>query len=572
MIYKFNNIEIDTDSYLMFSNGDELPVEPQVFNLIIYLIQNKDHVVSREQLLNHVWKGRVVSDTSINNNIKTARKVLGDDGTKQQVIKTIHSRGYQFVAELSLCDKPTRNNQSKTTKNQIAVIPFANNKPDVSSDYFGFALANQIISDLAYLNNYSIKPAGSIRKFTDIAIDPITVGIELKVDFVVTGNYLLENNIMRLNVEMIDVSKNELVWNESMQVNYSDTFSLQDMVAHQVAKGLDTGFSQNFLNHKHRDIPSSALAYEYYLRGISYPQSNEGHKLSTEMLLKSIELDPNYAPSYAHLGHHRRLLEQHGRIVLNGLKSTEWYYQKALELNPNQFDALSNLSGLYVETNRIEEALIITRKMLEIDPHNANSHFSLGYIYRYAGMLDEAIESMETALEIDPNNTRFRSIISTYCSAGKYEKALSKVYLDPGDYGIGYSALIAFNQEQYQETQRLFSQVLEIDKNGIWGLIAQLHIAVIDGDQKPGKEVLRKMVDTDVIDAENMYYFASFHALLKETDNSLDMLEKAVESGYFNYPHISKTSAFNYLQDNPRFISILQKAKKRHDEFRLRFL
>jgi len=567
MIYKFNNIALDTEQYILLVNGQQRPIEPQVFDLIVYLIQNKDRIISRSELLDNIWQGRIVSDTSINNNIKSARKVLGDDGTKQQVIKTIHSRGYQFVAKIR-----TDLSAESKQKQMIAVLPFTNNKPNADTDYLGFALASQIIGDLNHLESYSICPAGSIRKYIDPITDPIAIGQELQVEHVISGNYLLENDVIRLNVEMIEVAYNRLVWRESMQVNYSNTFSLQDMVVQKVAKALDVGFNQNRLNQHNRDIPNNALAYEYYLRGISYPQSNEGHMFAVEMLQKSIDLDPKYAPSYAHLGFHRRLLEQHGRIVPTELKNEEWYYQKAIELNPLQMEALSNLSALYVETNRTEEALLISRKMLDIDPCDANSLFALGYIYRYAGMLDEALDAMEKALKISPNNTRFRSIISTYVSAGRYNDALAKVYLDPGDYGTGYSGMIAFEQEQYDLARERFNQVIEIDQNGIWGLIAQVYLAVMDNEKERGLLVLSQMVDTDVIDAENMYYFARFFALLKETKSSLDMLKMAVDTGYFNYPHISRTSAFNYLQDDDRYKSILQKAKQRHDAFKRKFL
>jgi len=625
MIYKFNNTVLDTEKYFISTDGIETSVEPQVFNLILYLIENKDRVVSRDELLDYVWQGRIVSDTSINNSIKSARKALGDDGNKQQVIKTIHSRGYQFIAELTDTSSPaaTQSNETRkywprsfsavassiillaifffwykdqpaetvaeqthveqltdsvaanaepTSPQRIAVLPFANSKPNPDTDYLGFALANQIISDLNYLDNFSIRPAASIRKFVDQVIDPIEIAQELNVDYVINGNYLMENNIIRLNVEMVDVNTSQLVWREAMQVNYSNTFELQDMVAKNVAQGLDVGFNQNFLNQQHRDIPNNALAFEYYLRGISYPQSNEGHRLAVEMLQKSIELDPQYAPSYAHLGFQRRLLEQHGRVIPSGLKDAEWYYQKSLELNPIQLEALSNLSALYTETNRTEDAMRVIRKMLAINPDDANSHFALGYIYRYAGMLDEAIAEMEMALRLSPNNKRFRSIISTYISAGRFEDALNKVYLDPGDYGTGYSGMIAFEQEQFELAQAHFEKILAIDENGIWGLIAQIYLAVMADDNARGLEVLSKMVDSNVIDAENMYYYAHFYCLLKKPEPCLAWLEKAVDFGYYNYPHITHNAAFNLLQSDGRYIKILKQAKQKHDAFRAKYL
>ncbi len=616
MIYKFNNSEVDSKNYRLLDNGKEISVEPQVFNLIVFLLENKDNVVSRDEILDKLWQGRVVSDTSINNHIKSARKVLGDDGIKQAVIKTIHSRGYQFIAKINTkriqensndpaVDNPSRsllkfiafgvfiaifslflwqNNTSKTPDilklidtehvsvlESIAVLPFANSKPDVDTDFLGFALANQIIGDLTNLDKFTILPAGSIRKYRNQTIDPIYIGGELVVDYVLSGNYLKENNEIRLNVELIEVANKQLIWRESIHVDYSNTFALQDRVAQKVAKGLKVGFRQNSSTDKFQDIPNSALAYEYYLRGISYPFSNQGHKLAVEMLGKSIQLDANYAPAYAHLGNHRRLLEQHGRVIVSGLESAEWYYNKALELNPELIEAMSNLVSLYTETNRIEKAVLVTRKMLKINPNNAQAHFSLGYIYRYAGMLDEAIKEMEIALTISPNNSRFRSIVATYVSAGRYKQALSKVYLDEGDYGIGYSGIIAFNQESNTLALERFKQVLAIDPNGIWGLIAQVYIAVINNDKSAGLMALNKMVKTNIVDAENYFYFSNFYALLGEEKSCIEMLTKAVNTGYFNYPHISQNQSFNFIQSNPQFIAILEKAKRRHDAFREQF-
>jgi len=106
MIYEFNQFVLDTENFKLTHNNEEVSVEPQVLNLIILLIENRDRVISRDYILENIWKDKVVSDTSINNHIKSARKALSDDGIKQHTIKTLHSRGYQFIAD-------TENTQEK---------------------------------------------------------------------------------------------------------------------------------------------------------------------------------------------------------------------------------------------------------------------------------------------------------------------------------------------------------------------------------------------------------------------------------------------------------------------------
>gem|GEM_PF-1100378 len=107
MIHNFNNFLLDTVKFTLTKESERVPVEPQVFNIILYLIEQKDRVVSRAELLDVIWKDKVVSDSSINNHIKTARKVLDDDGIKQSVIKTVHGRGYQFIATITAADDTT---------------------------------------------------------------------------------------------------------------------------------------------------------------------------------------------------------------------------------------------------------------------------------------------------------------------------------------------------------------------------------------------------------------------------------------------------------------------------------
>ena len=123
VIYQFNNIELDTEKFTVTSCGELQQIEPQVFNLISHLIENKDRIISRDELLNHIWKGRLVSDTSINNTIKSARQALGDDGKKQQIIKTIHSRGYQFIAELEVKAQEIDSSAKVKKKTKMTSIP-----------------------------------------------------------------------------------------------------------------------------------------------------------------------------------------------------------------------------------------------------------------------------------------------------------------------------------------------------------------------------------------------------------------------------------------------------------------
>jgi serine/threonine protein kinase len=168
---------------------------------------------------------------------------------------------------------------------KLAVLPFANIKSDPQTDYLGFALADQIIGDLAYAKNVLTRPSSAVRQYQNKEVDPQTAGNDLQVDFIVMGHYLKEADVVRLNIELVNVHSNEMIWREPIEVRYENVFELQDLVTEKVISGLNAQFMQDEQRRIQTDVPQNPLAYEYYLRSISYPYSNEGDQLAIEMTM-----------------------------------------------------------------------------------------------------------------------------------------------------------------------------------------------------------------------------------------------------------------------------------------------
>ena len=189
-------------------------------------------------------------------------------------------------------EKNTNIEDSTQTTSLIGVLPFSNSKPDPETDYFGFAIADQIIGDLAYLQNITVRPSSSIRKYEKQVIDPKLAADELNVPYILAGNFLMEGNIIRLNIELVEVIANKMIWRDQIEVEFKNAFDLQDIVAKKVAESVDAKFSKQEQNLINKDIPSNSLAYEYYLRGIALPLTIDDNLIAVEILQKSIELIP----------------------------------------------------------------------------------------------------------------------------------------------------------------------------------------------------------------------------------------------------------------------------------------
>jgi serine/threonine protein kinase/tetratricopeptide (TPR) repeat protein len=454
---------------------------------------------------------------------------------------------------------------------RLAILPFANIKSDPQTDYLGFALADQIIGDLAYAKNVLVRPSSAVRPYQDQEVDIMTVGEHLKVDFIVMGHYLKEGDDLRLNIELIDVHSNEMIWREPIEVRYENVFELQDIVTKKVIAGLRAQFLQDEQRRIQTDVPQDPLAYEYYLRSISYPLTNDGDNLAIEMLKKSIELDPEYAPAYCQLGIRTKRLAQYGLLDPEEMLKAENYCLKALSLNEELLSALGNLAIFYTDTGRTEEAVGLIRRMLKINPNNANAHYSLGYIYRFAGMLNEATQEMEKALTLDPMNPGFRSIIITYRFVGEYEKAfeMSKTFKESA-FILGHTGFALLQQEKREKALEYFKRVIEMEPEGLMALWVTGIKATIEGRMEEGSKAAQKFEHYNVADAEAWFHFAESYGLLGDKIGCVRALKRAVDGGFFNYPFMLTDSFLDSVRDDPEFQRILETAKAKHEAFKKR--
>ncbi len=454
----------------------------------------------------------------------------------------------------------------------VAVLPFSNLRNDPETDFLGYALADQIISTLTYIKEIQVRPSSSVRKYQNQLFDVSATAKELGVNYLLTGSYLKEANDIRLNVELINTYSFEMIWRESIQVHYENAFKLQDIVSEKVTDGLKIRFSNKLTEVQQTDIPQNPLAYEYYLKAISYQSTNAGTKLAIEMLNNAIKLDDKYAPAFAELGYR---YHQYGNYTMANREvydKAEDVYLKALSLNSNLISALNNFSNLYVEKGMYIEAVDLCRRSLNINPNNANSHFSLGYIYRYTGMLEESDKENRIAFSLDQKNSRFRSAGITSLCLGNFEEAVNYFNLDMGSaWSTSWLGFASFQQGDKKKTLEYVERVIKIEPEGLSAVWAKGMKAVIDKDYTEGLDLMRKLEQTNPLDGEIRYMLGYFYALLGDSKACCRTLQIAIDGGYFNYPFMLVDSFLDPVRDDHDFQTVLVNAKKKHEAFREKY-
>jgi DNA-binding winged helix-turn-helix (wHTH) protein len=182
MIYEFDAYEIDTDKVELRSNGAVLSIEPRPYALLSLLVENRERVVSREEIIEKIWDGRAISDAAISTAIRTLRQVLNDDGAAQKFVRTVRGRGFRFVAAVKLrSPTPVQVNlpispQGPATPGDagrpvIAVTPFRLYGTADLIPAIGEAVPAELISSLSRLRWLNVIARGSSFRFRDSDID-----------------------------------------------------------------------------------------------------------------------------------------------------------------------------------------------------------------------------------------------------------------------------------------------------------------------------------------------------------------------------------------------------------------
>ena len=505
---------------------------------------------------------------------KTAKKLqLINEPKKKTILTPFVILLFLIIASLLVWNFIIKKNSGEAITNtslkRIAVLPFTNinNNPDVN--FLSFALADQIINSLAYNRDILVRPSSAIRPYQNKVVDPSVIAKKLNVDYILSGSYQKESDEIRLNLELVDIHSNDLIWHDGIEEKYVNAFKLQDLVSQKVVEGLKIKFAVDKNVLKHKDVSSSPLAYEYYLKAVAYPVNNYGNNLAIELLEKSIQIDSNFAPAYSELGYRYHALATYDISKRYELKYAEAAYKKAISINSASLLALGDLASLYTETGKTLDAVELTKRALKINPNNAQIHFWQGYIFRYTGLLDKSSEQMEIAIKLDPSNARFRSMGATYLYQLKYKEAIDGLNLAANSpYSLGFKGQIYLRMNMIDSAKKYLEKVIEIEPDGSLGRWSKAMLDYINGNKSDGLKTIKILETSNVFDAEQIYNYANLYGLFGEKKDCARLLKRAIDGGFYCYPFMLKDSFLDPVRNDKEVQKMLEYAKEKYEAFK----
>ena len=246
MRYIFEEYAFDTDRRELHRGADVVAVSPQVFDLLDFLIRNRERVVSKDDLINVIWNGRSVSDAALTTRLNAARTAIGDSGEEQRLIKTLPRKGFRFVGPVREAPgpagaataynpiEPPKPALTLPDKPSIAILPFINLSSDPEQDYFADGMAEDIITALSRFKALFVIARNSSFTYKGRTVDVKVVGRELGVRYVLEGSVRKAANRVRITGQLVDTATGAHLWADRFDGGLSDVFDLQDQVTESV--------------------------------------------------------------------------------------------------------------------------------------------------------------------------------------------------------------------------------------------------------------------------------------------------------------------------------------------------
>ena len=451
--YLFDNQILDTDRRELKRGSRPVAVEPQVFDLLVHLVENRDRVVSKDDLIASVWGGRIVSDSTLTTRINAARRAVGDSGEKQKLIRTIARKGLRFVGAVHIqpegiepapsavrtgegLREPTRSVLTPPDRPAIAVLPFTNMTGDPGQEYFSDGISEDIITALSKLRWFFVIARNSSFIYKGKAVHLKQVAEELGVGYVVEGSVRRAGDRVRITVQLNDVGTGSHIWAERYDRSLADVFALQDEITESIVAVIEPQLyaAENF--RARRKLPDSMDAWDLVMRALSHywRVTRQDNVVAQALLEKAIAIDPNYGQALSLL-------------------------------------AASHMFSAHMGWEDMAAAMPIAERAamaaLLADSEDPWAHLALGWVYLFARQFDDSLAEFESALRLNPNFSLAQGqygLALAYCGRWHEADAAARraIRLSPRDpfsalyYGIG--AYAHFVGRDYNEAIGLARQ------------------------------------------------------------------------------------------------------------------
>jgi TolB-like protein len=406
MEFRFTDHVLDVARRELRRSGETVALEPQVFDLLVHLIRNRDHVVTKDDLMHALWGGRIVSESTLNSRINAARRAIGDSGEAQRLIRTLPRKGFRFVGDATDAQptQPTPPNAPRD-RPSIAVLPFTDLSGGQEQEYFADGMVAEIITGLSRVKWLFVISSHSTFIYKGRPIDVKTVGRELGVRYVLEGSVRRSGNQVRVTGQLIETETASHVWADRYDGTLENIFALQDEMTMSVIGAVEPTLRKAEIERARRKRPDSLDAYDLYLRAlplVATAMPGNADK-ALPLLHEAIRLEPDYAIVHGFIAwcHEQRYLR--GGLRAETREAARHHAHAAIEVGGDDAMALA-MGGFVVGVMErdYETALEALDRSLMLSPSSALAFGFSSIIRAWRGDDRTAVEHAETGIRLGP--------------------------------------------------------------------------------------------------------------------------------------------------------------------------
>jgi TolB-like protein len=440
------------------------------------------------------------------------------------------------------------------------VLPFRVLRPDPETDFLAFSLPDAIATSLSGIGSLIVRSSATAARFAGEVPDFKALAAEADVDRVVMGTLLRSGGQLRAAAQLVEAPGGTLLTSHTIQSSLGDLFRLQDDIARRVVEALSLPLAGSMASPV-PDAPQNPRAYEFYLRANELSRTYEGLARARDLYLRCLELDPTFAPAWAHLGRCHRVIGKYIDGTPDSETNAQEALNRALALNPRLSVAHKFYANLEADIGQTQHALM--RLLGEANRHGNDPELFAGLVHacRYCGLYDESIAAHAEARRLDPNVPT--SVEQTLLMTGDINRLLGvePTRIDPGaDEGIRVIGLgLAGRRDEARRALVDMSQKRRIPLFQSWSEYLMSWLDRHSADMFRGMPTFHGLKIQD--DPEAIFLEGWLLCDVGEHERGLGHLQRAVAEGYFVTPTLAGSRQFDALRSLPAFQTLLVEAE-----------
>ena len=412
MLYRFGPFELDVAKVELRSGGEIRPVEPQVFSLIALLVENRERLVSKDEIIEKVWDGRIVSDSAVASRVKSARQALGDDGKAQRFIKTLHGQGFRFVADvkpqqgIQLAGPPAPPPTQQSSRPSIAVLPFRIVGNPGAYAAVADALPDELIAELARLRWLFVTARGSSFRLRAADTDVGEVGRLLGVRYCLSGTVEISGGRLAVTVELVDTRDEGIVWADRFDAPIDDVHEVRAQIRARVLTALEVRIPLHEAARARLTVSENLDAWSAYHLGLQhlYRFNRKDSAAASALFQHAVTRDPAFARAHAGLSfvHFQTAFLRHTDDLAGEVALARRHAERGLELDPVDPFVNFTMGRTFWLEGDLDGSLGWLDRAIDVCPNYAQGIYARGWTEALIGLGLDGREHVDLAMRLSP--------------------------------------------------------------------------------------------------------------------------------------------------------------------------